>query len=94
MGASGNYKTKVPFSDWSTWLMVFNDSLRFKFPPVEFPGLTNSLEINFYSNEGFKGYLVSHNTGSADTTVFKPRIMIFSLDGKKIRERLFSDLRL
>jgi two-component sensor histidine kinase len=94
MGAGGNYKTQVPFSDWSTWLMVFNDSLRFKFPPVEFPGLTNSLEINFYSNERFKGYLVSHNTGSADTTVIKPRIMIFSLDGKKIRERLFSDLGL
>ena len=94
MGAGGNYKTQVPFSDWSTWLMVFNDSLRFKFPPVEFPGLTNSLEINFYSNERFKGYLVSHNTGSADTTVIKPRIMIFSLDGKKVRERLFSDLGL
>jgi signal transduction histidine kinase len=94
MGASGNYKTKVPFSDWSTWLMVFDDSLRFKFPPVEFPGLTNFLEINYYSNARFKGYLVSHYSGSADNTVLRPRIMIYSLDGKKIRERLFSDLGL
>lgn len=94
MGASGNYKTWVPFSDWSTWLMVFDDSLRFKFPPVEFPGLTNLLEINAYKNGRFRGYILAHNTGSADTTVFKSRIMVYSLDGKKIRECLFSDLGL
>jgi hypothetical protein len=74
--------------------MVFNDSLKLKFPPVEFPGLTNILEINSYTKDGFKGYVVSHNTGSADTNVIKPRIMFYSLDGKKVRERLFSDLGL
>jgi two-component sensor histidine kinase len=94
MGASGNYKTVVPFTDWSTWLMVFGDDLKFKFPPVEFPGLTNQLEINFYSNSRFKAYVMAHNTGSADTTVLKPRIMLYSLDGKKVNERLFSDLGL
>ena len=94
MGASGNYKTQVPFSDWSTWLMVFNDSLKFKFPPVEFPGFTNLLDIDYYSNDKFKGYILLHNTGSADTNVFKPRIMIYSAEGKKIRERLFRDLGL
>lgn len=94
MGASGNYKTMVPFDDWSTWLMVFGTDLRFKFPPVEFPGLTNQLEINFYSNSRFKAYVVAHNTGSADTSVLKPRIMFYSLEGKKVNERLFSDLGL
>jgi hypothetical protein len=94
MGASGNSKTWYPYSDWSTWLMVFNDSLKLKFLPVEFPGLTNQLETEFYKKGGFKGYVVSHKTGSADTTVLEPRIMIFSLDGKKIRERLFSDFGL
>jgi hypothetical protein len=63
MGASGNSKTWFPFSDWSAWLMVFNDSLKFEFPPVEFPGLTNQLEINSYANERFKGYIASHITG-------------------------------
>ena len=92
--ASGNFKTPVPFIDWSAWLMVFGDDLKFKFPPVEFPGLTNQLDINYYSNSGFKGYIVTHNTGSADTTVLKPRIMLFTLDGKKINERLFSDMGL
>jgi hypothetical protein len=94
LGASGNSKTWFPYSDWSTWLMIFNDSLKFKFPPVEFPGLTNQLETEFYTKGGFKGYVVSHITGSADPKVLKPRIMIFSLDGKKIRERLYSDIGL
>jgi len=94
MGASGNSKTWYPFSDWSTWLMIFNDSLKFKFPPIEFPGLTNTMEIESYTKGGFKGYVVSHITGSADTTVIKPRIMFYSLDGKKIKERLFSDIGL
>jgi len=94
MGASGNSKTWYPFTDWSTWLMVFNDSLKFKFPPVEFPGLTNQLEIYSYEKGGVRGYLLAHNTGAADTTVIQPRIMFYSLDGKKIRERMFSDLGL
>jgi hypothetical protein len=93
-GASGNFKTWVPFCDWSTWLMVYNDSLNYKFPPVEFPGLTNQLDINSYSNGGFKGYAVTHNSGSADTTVLEPRIMLYSPEGKMIRERNFSDLGL
>jgi two-component sensor histidine kinase len=74
--------------------MVFNDSLKLKFPPVEFPGLTNQLETEAYAKDSFKGYVATHITGSADTSVLKPRIMIFSLDGKMIRERLFSDLGL
>ncbi len=94
IGASGNYNTWVPFSDWSTWLMVFDDKLRYKFPPVEFPGFTNILDINSYTNDSIKGYLVTHNTGSADTAVLKPRIMLYSPNGTKIRERLFSDLNL
>lgn len=94
MGASGNYKTWVPFSDRSTWLMVFDDNLRFRFPPVEFPGLTNQLDINSFTTGRFKGYVVSHNTGSADTTVFKPRVMLFSKEGRMIKDRLFSDLGL
>jgi hypothetical protein len=57
----------------------------------EIPGLTNHLDIYSYKNEDLRGYVVAHNTGSADTTVMKPRIMFYSLDGKKIRERLFSE---
>jgi hypothetical protein len=91
MSASGNYKTPTPFTDQSTWLMVFDEKLNFEFPPVEFPGLTNSLEIYAYKNSNFHGYIVSHNTGSADTSVLEPRIMIYSLSGQKLRERLYID---
>ena len=57
MGASGNYKIRPPYTDSSTWLMVFNENLKFEFPPVEFPGLTNMLEIKAYKNGDFKGYI-------------------------------------
>jgi two-component sensor histidine kinase len=94
IGAGGNSKTWYPYSDWSGWLLIFNDSLNFKFPPMEFPGLTSRLETEAYSQSGFKGYLVSYTTESADTSVLKPRIMLFSSERKIIRERLFSDLGL
>jgi two-component sensor histidine kinase len=92
IGASGNYKIRPPFTDSSSWLMVFNENLKFEFPPVEFPGLTNFLDVKAYANGDFKGYILSHYTASADTTVLKPRIMVFSTEGIKIRERLFTDL--
>jgi two-component sensor histidine kinase len=85
MSASGNYNSKIPFSDKSTWLMVFDDKLNFDFPPVEIPGFTNTLETYDYTNGSFKGYLVSHNTGTTDSTVIKPGIMLYSNKGKLIR---------
>ena len=50
MSACGNFGTKVPFSDSSTWFMVFNDSLKFEFPPEEFHGYANGLQTNFCDN--------------------------------------------
>ncbi|TAL79760.1 MAG: hypothetical protein EPN88_01630 [Bacteroidetes bacterium] len=91
MSGSGNYTTNVPFSDSSTWFMVFNDKLKFKFPPVEFPGYVNTLEINAYDNGNFKGYVLSHRQGGTDTTVLKSRIMIFTSNGELVRYRLYSD---
>ena len=91
MTASGNYRADVPFSDSSTWFMVFNDKLNFKFPPVEFPGFGNGLEINAFNNGTARGYVLVHWAGGADTTVLKSRIMIYSPDGELIRYRLLSD---
>jgi two-component sensor histidine kinase len=91
MSASGNYKIKTPYSDMSTWFMVFDENLNFEFPPVEFPGLTNTLEINPYIKDNFRGYLLSHNTGSADSAVMKPKVMMFSSSGKLVRERWYID---
>jgi two-component sensor histidine kinase len=90
-GASGNYKVPTPFTDMSSWLMVYDDQLRFKFPPVEFPGFTNVLQVIPYTKGDFTGLVLSHNTGSADSTVARPKIMIYSADGRKIKEKKFSD---
>ena len=92
MSASGNYRANIPFSDSSTWFMVFNDLLNFEFPPVEFPGFGNGLEINAYNNGQTKGYVLVHWAGGTDTTVLKSRIMIYSPEGKLIRYRLLSDI--
>lgn len=92
VSASGNYKTKAPFTDQSSWLMILDENLDFEFPPLEFPGMTNLLDVAAYQNRKFRGYVVSHNTGSADTSVLKPRIMLFSLKGEKIKELLYEDM--
>jgi two-component sensor histidine kinase len=94
MSASGNIKTPVPYNDNSTWFMVMDENLKLEFPPVEIPGLTNMLLINSYFSEGFRGYILSHTTSSADTAVLTPRFMMYSTDGKLIGNVLFSDLGL
>lgn len=94
MSACGNFGRTVPYSDSSTWFMVFNDSLKFEFPPREFRGYVNGLETEAYKNKLFKGYLLSHVPLGVDTTVLKPEILLFSSDGKLIRYRLYSDIGL
>jgi two-component sensor histidine kinase len=90
--ASGNYKVSTPFSDQSSWHMIYNERLEFEFPPVEYPGMTNVLKVLPYQNSKFRGYLLFLNTGSADTAIPKPRIMINTLRGEIIKERIFEDL--
>ncbi len=92
MSACGNFGTKVPFSDSSTWFMVFNDSLRFEFPPEEFRGYANGLQTNFYDNGFEKKYILAHRVGGTDTSVLDSRILVYSPRGKLLKYRLFSDL--
>lgn len=91
MSACGNFGTKVPFSDSSTWFMVFNDSLKFEFPPEEFRGYVNGLETNIYDYGNDKVFVLVHWAGGTDTTVLDSRILIYSPQGKLIRYRLFTD---
>ena len=71
MSASGNYRTNVAYSDSSTWFMIFDDRLSFKFPPVEFKGFANGLFTYPYRDGRFHGYALSHVTNGTDTTVQK-----------------------
>ncbi len=91
MSASGNYRANVPYSDSSTWFMVYNDKLGFEFPPIEFPGFANGLEINSFKNDLFKGYILSHHVGSTDTTGLASGIMTYSPTGELLRYRPYSD---
>ncbi len=74
--ASGNFNSNVPFSDSSTWLMVFNDDLDFEFPPVEFKGFANGLYIAPFN----RNYAVLHWQGGADTSVIASRIMLYATE--------------
>lgn len=89
MSASGNYKSNVPYSDSSTWLMVFNDRLSFKFPPVQFRGFANSLTTLPYRNGKLRGYVLSHLANGTDTTVLKSGVMIYTKEGKLVRYRQY-----
>jgi two-component sensor histidine kinase len=91
MSGSGNYYANSPYTDSSTWLMVFNDHLNFSFPPVEFPGFANGLEIKGYEKGSFSGYVLSHSAGAADTSIMKSQIMLFTAGGLKVRSRHLSD---
>ncbi len=90
MSSSGNYRRNVPYTDSSTWLMVFDDRLNFKFPPVEFRGFANGLNTLPYHSGDFSGFAVMHLANGADTSVLKSRIMIFTATGKLVRSRLLN----
>lgn len=92
--ASGNYKTITPYSDQSSWLMVYDEKLKFKFPPVEFPGFTNKLDFMPVKYNDFRGYLLLHYTGSADSTVMRSCVMISTTDGNIIKQKSNHDLGL
>jgi len=92
--AAGNYNIPSPYSDWSSWVMVFNENLEFEFPPIGYKGITNGMQTLPYSSKGSKGYIVSYNTSSADSAVHEPGIILLSVKGEKIREKKYSDLGL
>lgn len=92
MSASGNFDDFIPYSDHSSWLMIYNEKLEFEFHPVEFRGFPNTLYIKAFHDNKFRGYILSHSTNSADSTVLKSRVMFFSLNGELLKERLYSDM--
>jgi two-component sensor histidine kinase len=94
ISACGNFGRMVPYSDSSTWFMVFNTNLRFEFPPVEFYGYVNSLETEAYKNGSFNGYVLSHVVNGMDTTIMDGRIIICSSDSKSARYRLYKEIGL
>jgi Histidine kinase len=92
MTAPGNYKSKVPFSDSSTWLMIFDDKLNFKFPPIQFKGYTNGLFVKSFHLNNNKYYILLHTYSGVDSSILKPAVMIYSSRGDLLRSRSLADL--
>jgi hypothetical protein len=89
---SGNQKSEVPFTDWSTWLMVFNEKLGFKFDPVEFPGYPSLLETVPYKTGDFSGFVLTNYIGSADTTIPESSVLLYTNDGRFVKSRKYRDI--
>lgn len=87
LSAAGNYSTNSPFSDSSTWLMVFNDKLQFEFPPVAFPGFANVLNTVPYNGN----YLLLHWKNGADTSIMPSSVMLYSNTGELIKRKELID---
>jgi|GEM_PF-783394 len=92
INASGNHHFKTPFSDYSSWLMIFDDQLQFKFPPIEYPGFGNSISVNAF-NEGTRtGFLAVYGNGGAASTKGRSKLAVCAPDGAILKERLLSEL--
>lgn len=89
MSASGNYRSDEPFSDSSTWFMVYNDKLDFEFEPVGFAGFANGLQINRFKNE----YALLHWAGGT-TSSMESGVMLFSQEGKQEKIKSLKELNL
>lgn len=72
--AAGNYNEQpVEYSDTSSWLMVLNHDLTFRFPPIEFPGQQGGAKVYaLKSGSGSKNLICSaaYGTPEVDTLLW------------------------
>jgi hypothetical protein len=95
MTSPGNYHTPTPYTDYSAWLMVLNDQLEFKFPPIEYPGFGSMLDIYGMGRQGDKKLVVIYNyNGTNDTLPNKQAVHLYTSEGKFIRQKTFKELGL
>ncbi|HOW26777.1 MAG TPA: histidine kinase [Bacteroidales bacterium] len=86
--ASGNISdTLVPYSDYSCWLMVLDDNLKFLFPPIEFAGEYADLVTEVIYKKSGDCLLLSSYTyfGSLD---IKDRLFITDISGRILKEKI------
>lgn len=95
MTASGNYHTPTPYTDYSAWLMVLNDQLELKFPPVEFPGFGGALDVFAIGKDSERKLaVVYHYTGTSDSIPHKPGVNLYTPQGKFILQKTFKELNI
>ncbi|HYC83897.1 MAG TPA: histidine kinase [Chryseosolibacter sp.] len=84
--ASGNYHTPTPYSDNSAWLMIYDDQLRLKFKPKEYPGFANALYTYSYRSDGHSYFFTSLVCFGKDSVSLTPRIQLYDPAGDLVRE--------
>lgn len=85
--AVGNFKTEIPQSDSSTWLMIYKHNLDLMFDPPEFEGYSSSL-ISYVMNTGADTILVVLRlTGGIDENDI-PELMTFSVRGEQLAHQV------
>ena len=89
--AFGNFlsEAEIPYPDQHGWLMVLDKNMKFLFEPNKFGQYKTLLDINPYKPHD-KTHLVvfQKHQGSED---IKNKLMLFNIDGKKIRERIVGE---
>jgi len=95
MTASGNYHTPTPYTDYSAWMMVLNDQLEIKFPPIEYPGFGGFMDIFGIGKGPERKLAVIYNyNGTSDSIPNTPGIHLYTSQGKFIRQKTFKDLNI
>jgi hypothetical protein len=93
MTSPGNYHTPTPYTDYSAWLMVLNDQLEFKFPPIEYPGFGSMLDTYGIGQGAARKMVVIYNYfGTNDSLTNKQAVTLFTPTGKFIRQKTFKEL--
>lgn len=87
--ASDNFMSApIPYSDSSAWIMVLDHELNFLFPPVEFPGMTGSVQIfPLKSSDGTM--LIWGKYSHSNPFIEYSSIFLADLNGSIVKERKF-----
>ncbi|MCF6212613.1 MAG: histidine kinase [Flavobacteriaceae bacterium] len=78
-------------SDYSTWLMVLKNDLSFLFEPVAEKVPFSGLHSFFFKDKA--GYKIISLLNSSKTDITPTKLMVFSLKGEKLKEKLILEFK-
>lgn len=84
----GNCSFEYPYSDQHTWLMVYDDQMKYKFPPKKIGTYPAFLQVKPYKLET-KNCMASfyYHAGKVDSSY----IAIFDSEGELVRKKILND---
>ncbi len=78
-------KNKVyKYGDFSSYILLYNDNLKFEFEPIEYTGWTNYTSSNYFYKDD-KPYILSVSNNVSDT-INNTYITVCNLDGQIIKQ--------